>query len=291
MTTAPVFYPVAGLSAKEVTDLVSDTILIVPSVSVANVPQLAIDLLICTLDLQLVCRLPEDYVYPFAGPRDLPATGSTKNPKDSGITTALEVFTSKTHGISVIQVRSPTLPGCRNRFILNTLLPFIKASNFSEVIIAGSTNSALSEIIPPPKYKLFYENHTNGDLNEQEQEAVKKYDSLSTRLSNLSIASDKFPTSEAPNNPDKLPESGIVLEALTAIAKAGLKVVAAVIYVFEGDNLLDAKDLADELAALVELDVKAAKDDKQKLQWIEPISWSYVYGKEIPIGLEEGLYS
>lgn len=320
MSFDSVFYPAAGFTTAQAKELFSNTILIIPSVSVANVPQLAIDLLICTLDMQLVGRLSEDYVYPFSGPRDFPATkpttnSSTKpsiesesksevaNSKSFGITTAIEVFTSQKHNLSVIQVRSPTLPGCRNRLINKTLLPFINAFDFSEIVVAGSSNAALSDVIPPPRYKLFYKDSSN---NSNQQAATststpstssQKHDSLSSRLSKLSITSNsQFPTCSAPEDqdPSKLPESGIVLEALTAIAGAGLKVVAAVLYVFEGDNLYDAQEFASRLAELVEVDnmVGYKKDGKEKsIDWVEPMSWSGVYGKEIPVGLEEGLYS
>lgn len=302
-----VFYPIPGYSLNDVASLLSNTILVVPSVSVANVPQLAIDLLICSLDMKLVGRLSEDYVYPFAGPRDLPS--GTPVTEMQGITTALEVYTSPTHGMSVIQMRSPTLPGCRNKFVYNVLLPFIKQFQFPETVIAGSSNSAFSEVMPPPRFKLFYECPSPNETSA----SSKPLDSLSARLSNLSISNtDQFLASQAPSTAAKLPESGIVLDALNTVAHEGLKVSAAVLYVFEGDNFEDARELADRLAGLVELDKKKVVQKQQQhrqqqqhstlssnfsilengeFRWIEPMSWNSVYGKEIPIGLEEGLYS
>lgn len=79
------FIPVSGISASEIVKLLHDSILTVPTVSAGNVPQLTTDLLIYSLGLKLVGRLSEQYLYPFAGPRDAPEGVST-----SGISTPVE---------------------------------------------------------------------------------------------------------------------------------------------------------------------------------------------------------
>lgn len=310
MSVSQPFFPVFGSSLEDVKTQISNSILIVPAVSVGNVPQLAVDLLIYSLDMKLVGRLNEEFVYPFSGPRDSPSillSDSSNSSKHTGISTAIEVFNSKSLGITVVQVRSPTLPNCRRKFVQNTLVPFIKLFNFSETVIAGSSNAALSEVIPAPRYKVFYQ-ESSSDNNAVASQSP--FQSLSKRLSELSLSGGEISSSlsKAPTPASKLPESGIVLDALQGIATSSEKACAAVLYVYEGDNFIDAHELADNIVSLVGLNINEIKKKlptpKTKNQnsasavgisnsgkWIEPLSWNGVYGKEIPIGLEEGLYS
>jgi proteasome assembly chaperone 2 len=69
-----IFYP--SPPSAPVPELKAST-LIFPSVSIGNVPQLAIDLLITTLKIPLVGYLPSPYLVPCAGTREDP-TGTTK---------------------------------------------------------------------------------------------------------------------------------------------------------------------------------------------------------------------
>ncbi|VVT58010.1 uncharacterized protein SAPINGB_P005992 [Magnusiomyces paraingens] len=312
--TEQIFYPALGKSLEDVQKTLNGSILVVPTVSVANVPQLAIDLLIHSLGLTLVGRLSDKYLYPFAGPRDAPSLPTPTTPISSGISTAIEVYNSPKLNLTVIQLRAPPLPNCRRAFVRSTLAPFVSQFKFSETIVAGSSNAALSEAVPPPRFKLFHKKSgPSADL--------AGVDSLSSRLAGLSIGKDLAGemASEAPLSPVELPESGFTLDALVEIAalqgpsisgqststgKPTLaKVCAAVIYVYEGDNFYDAHEFADRLAAVCGLDVSAVKSalpqppkkrhatGEEPPKWVEPLSWQGVYGKEIPIGLEEGLYS
>lgn len=84
MVSSP-FMPVPGIPAQKIAQLLSNSILVVPAVSAGNVPQLTADLLIYSLGLELVGRLSDQYLYPFAGPRDAPEGIPT-----TGISTPIE---------------------------------------------------------------------------------------------------------------------------------------------------------------------------------------------------------
>lgn len=287
MTIKDFFFPATEVPEDAVKSIFSNSILVIPSVSVGNVPQLTADLLIHSLNLKIVGRLNSQYLYPFAGPRDSASS-------EAGISTAIEVFSGsnplcpeKDSKITVIQIRSPILPRCKKLFISNVLTPFIREFDFLETVIMGSSNSALSEVIPAPRYKVFY------------SDKAPDSDSLSARLAKLSLEnSQDIPTVKAPYPATKLPESGITLDALEGISSIQLnsssglaKVSASVIFVFEGDNFFDAHELADRVMSLLDWDVKKIKSFLQNGRWVEPYSWKGVYGKGVPIGLEEGLYS
>lgn len=261
------FKPVATLSLDEITKLLTDSILVIPTVSAGNVPQLTTDLLVYSLGLQLVGRLSDEFVYPFAGPRDAPA-----GVKTSGISTAVEVFSG--NGITFIQVRSPTLPGFRRKFVTATLIPFINQFKFAETIAIASSNAALRESVNSPRFILMHPPQT----------------SLSDRLAKISLDA---PMAEAPPSLDYLPESGIVLDLLEEITSLPIgQVCAPVLFVYEGDNFGDAHEFADQVASVLGIDSNAIKASLPTPgEWTQPVSWQRVYGKSIPVGLEEGLYS
>lgn len=79
------FMPVPGIAAEDISKDLNNSILVIPAVSAGNVPQLTSDLLIYSLGLKLVGRLSDQYLYPFAGPRDAPEGVAT-----SGISTPVE---------------------------------------------------------------------------------------------------------------------------------------------------------------------------------------------------------
>lgn len=77
--------------------------------------------------------------------------------------------------------------------------------------------------------------------------------------------------------PPVLPESGYAVDAVKA-----LDAEAIVLFTYEGDNIGNAKELAVVLAQKLGLPSKPLK---------QPLSWTRVYGKDIPLGVEQGLYT
>ncbi|KAF5100672.1 hypothetical protein D0Z00_001184 [Geotrichum galactomycetum] len=285
-------YKVSDLTDEQVAGLLNDSILIVPAVSAGNVPQLAADLLLHSLGLRLVGRLSDLYVYPFAGPRDTSVSAAS-----GGISTAVEVFAGS--GLTVVQVRSPPLPGQRRRFVDETLLPFVRSFRFAETLAIASSNAALRESLQGPRYQLLTPPVArNNDTRAATAAGSGSSDdgdvttaALSARLAKLSLALDT-PPKPAPPSLAGLPESGIALDLLTAVAAAGGKICAPLIYVYEGDNFGDAHEFADRVAAAAGVDVTAIKTALPTPgRWTQPVSWQWVYGKSVPVGLEEGLYS
>jgi proteasome chaperone 2 len=230
-------------------------VLIVPAVSAGNVPQLAVDLLIHSFGAKLVDRLDDKYVYPFAGPRDY-VRGEESQGMD-GISTAVEVY--QTHGTTIIQMRAPTLPGCRTQFVREVLLPYMAKHGFSEVIVLGSSNAGMREVISTDDRIRIYSN------------------GVSERMAQLSLSSKP----EAP--PKQLQESGYTLDLLKLAPGAVPSVSAIVRFAYEGDNCDDAEELATTAVQVAGLTIP--------MVWKRPISWEGVYGKPVPIGVEEGLYS
>ncbi|KAG0307133.1 Proteasome assembly chaperone 2 [Dissophora globulifera] len=134
------------------------TTLILPSVSIGNVPQLTADLLLATLSLDRVGCIEDENVIPVIGPADPPQQTGLKSKRpayassSSSATTlavssgaalslAVEVFQSKDGQWTLIQQRSPTLRH-RSHFYTDNLIQFIKDSNFGQVVVLASADGA-----------------------------------------------------------------------------------------------------------------------------------------------------
>ncbi|EMR08906.1 hypothetical protein PNEG_02688 [Pneumocystis murina B123] len=236
----------------------SGTILIIPVVSIGNVPQLAVDLLVHSAGLSRKAMLDHSLLYPFAGSRE-----DAGAPCCGGIATALDVFGDDK--ITVIQQRSPILPGEKKKFVEKVLLPFIKKGQFREVLVLGSTDASRrndAEIKGPKEFIL---------------STFQTISGLSEYFSTLKLISGSkkvFP---------KLFSSGALIPLLEHALCQNVSMTALVMYVMEGDNTEDAKRMA-------RITAKACKLDDLSENLKSPKSWDYLFGKKLKIGFEGGMF-
>ncbi|KAI9276683.1 PAC2 family-domain-containing protein [Phascolomyces articulosus] len=106
--------------------------LILPSVSIGNVPQLTCDLLIHTLHPERVGFIANEAVMPIAGPRE----------NGTGVSLAVEVFQTKDQKWTIIQQRAPTFKGTRRQYIRD-LVAFVQKYRFARVIVLTSADASL----------------------------------------------------------------------------------------------------------------------------------------------------
>ncbi|KAK9470213.1 proteasome assembly chaperone 2 [Dipodascopsis tothii] len=231
------------------------TTLILPAVSTANIPQLSVDLIVSTLHLQYEQSLDDlGTVYPFTSPSDYhPAVA---------LSTAIQVFSRPDLGITCLQQRSPTLPGSKTKFIEDVLLPFIRAGNFSRIILLSSSDAARRLDVRGSRSVL---------LNDQDLLGLMK-----------SLQISEPHTSSVTRS--RLPGSGVTVPLLCALAGLYDKTTlqCLVRYAFDGDNFEDAHQLAKDV-----LEILGASDTSVLS---EPKSWKGVYGKPVKVGIEHGLY-
>lgn len=235
-------------------DCLSGSVLVVPSISIANIPQLASDLLIHTLNFCKVDSLSDKYLYPFASPVDY-----TDKPSD-GISLGLEVYYSKENNLTILHQRSPLMPGFAAAHVEEVLVPFIKEGKFNHVVFLSLSDAGLVEHIAPGGISIY----TNEDI-------------LSDGLTKLHISeSDIQPLAKSPGSGSKYEE------ALVKSLAASTNLSIFVSYVYEGDNFYDAQLLASKVAGVLNVFPKA---------WKTPVSWFGVYGdKPAPLAIEEGMY-
>jgi proteasome assembly chaperone 2 len=149
------FVPSPGFDARRF----KGTTLILPSVSIGNVPQLTTDLLLSTLKLDRVGCIEDENVVPVLGPADRPHDAATSGSTAAhvstttttagagtvsvggGLSLAVEVFQSKDGKWTLIQQRSPTVPH-RSHHYADNLVQFIQDSEFDQVVLLASADGA-----------------------------------------------------------------------------------------------------------------------------------------------------
>ncbi|KAI9492006.1 PAC2 family-domain-containing protein [Zychaea mexicana] len=122
------FVPVPSFDSEKL----ANSTLILPSVSIGNVPQLTCDLLIHTLQPERVGFIANEAVMPVAGARE----------DRPGASLAVEVFQTKDQQWTMVQQRAPTIKGTRRQYIRD-LVAFIQKYRFSRVIVLTSADASM----------------------------------------------------------------------------------------------------------------------------------------------------
>ncbi|ORX34713.1 hypothetical protein BD324DRAFT_634592 [Kockovaella imperatae] len=123
------FYPCSGISE----DALRDKILIIPSVSLANLPQLAVDLIIASRELNRIGYVGSgDTVAPLLGYSDM---------GEGLVSGGLEAYSRPGCEFVVLQQRSPVLKSRKDQHV-DLLHSFITSHAFAGVIILSSLDAA-----------------------------------------------------------------------------------------------------------------------------------------------------
>ncbi|KAG2732019.1 hypothetical protein G9P44_004436 [Scheffersomyces stipitis] len=261
MISVSAFRPVSSGSSSFASQLQHST-LVIPAISIGNIPQFTVDLLIHTFDFVKIGTLDDSFLYPFASPED----HATNKPVAHGVSNAIEVYYSDKLNKTVIQQRSPIIPSFIATHVNDIILPFVVKSGFDKVVILDSSDAGLVEHIAPGSIQVY----TNEDLLNKSLESLKL-----SKYSDISLQETPY-------------EHSSYVRALIAAldsspAHSHAEVNVLVTYVYEGDNFADSEILANKLLNVLEIDhIK---------NWTRPISWYGAYGdKPVPSAMEEGLF-
>jgi len=243
------FHPTGSYPAS-----LKDTTLIIPIVSTANLPQLAVDLLISSLALERVGILDGGLLL-------LPVVGGREDGL-LGVTTPLEVYGKQGWPFHLVQQRSPVIKSRKEEFVIS-LLDFVKSSQFASVLILAGVDLSqrIDAHMSTPTYYLQPRHTTSSAL------AASPLSRIPAFLPSFSPPSYQTQSSDVP----VLPSSGLTPLLLRSLSQSSLEEVSfpptlvILQYVLEGDNRPDAVILATIVAQAIGV--------SEEFTWKEPGSW------------------
>ncbi|KAH9656461.1 proteasome assembly chaperone 2 [Citrus sinensis] len=256
--------------------------LILPALSIGNVGQLAVDLLVSSTGAETVGYLDDQFVLPCVG------NDAYRPSPRGGLALPLQAYESSSSGLTLIQQRSPVVKGMMVEYAKN-LADFAAASGNKHVVVLSALDfGRLQRIDMSSGPQIYYLSSTSVDGTDDYCEQLgwkrlQEYNPAQRGWKYLSSLAEGDVGDE--NNftfEDDLEEEdyypSLPFAALFSCFKArGLKVTCLLCYCSEGDNMADAFNLADAACKFLRLNPDNLRgDDGEK--WIVPFSWMTVYG-------------
>ncbi|KAG6572009.1 Proteasome assembly chaperone 2, partial [Cucurbita argyrosperma subsp. sororia] len=252
--------------------------LILPALSIGNVGQLAVDLLVSTMRATRIGYLDDPFVLPCIG-------NNAYEPFPHGeLALPLEVYESTSNALTLVQQRSPVIKGKMVDFAKN-LADFIASYGKMHVVLLSSLDfGRWQQIDTSSGSQIHYLSSTNDDGTDDKCEQMgwrrlQEYDPQQRRWQYLSTLTEAKATPEDDLPFDEELEEGDYLPSLpfaslfTFLKAKGVKVTCLFCYCSEGDNIPDAFNLAEATGKLLGL-----SPGGEGIQWQVPFSWKSVYG-------------
>jgi len=221
------FIPLGTEDAKQ---NFKNSALIMPSVSVGNVGQLACDLVINTLHMKKVGYFCPRCFLPVVGNNPFYTSTADKNV----LSLNNEVFYSEEHNLTVIQLRSSLIKTKQNEFF-NEVSKFITEFQFSKLIVLTSCHAyeRSDQQIDGPALRYL----ASPALQETCQDEFKMLDWKKLEERSIGYGEREL----------FLPGSGFAKDLFRESCEKSLPVAMLMIFCSEGDNIPEAKLLADYL--------------------------------------------
>ncbi|XP_009761533.1 uncharacterized protein [Nicotiana sylvestris] len=268
--------------AEEGKSLSSDnSTLILPALSVGNVGQLAVDLLVASLRAERIGYLDDPNVVPCVG-------NDAYWPSPPGeLALPVEVYESSPDALALVQQRSPVVKGMMVEFARN-LANFAAANGKKHVIVlSGLEFGRWRNIDMSSGLQIHYLSSSNSDGTDDQCESqgwkrLPEYDPSQRMWKYLNDLA-KNTASEVEDLPyeelgDEDYDASLPYAALFSCLKAkGLKVTCLLCYCSEGDNIPDAFNLADAVSKALGLRPNSSQGNEGG-SWTVPFSWKSVYG-------------
>lgn len=237
------------INIKEPLDT-TDFTFIMPSVSVGNVGQLTVDLLIASYDFKKLATIWDPAIIPSVGAD--PFTGDSTE-----VCTACELYVNEQLKIVVMQLRSSIEYKLALKFF-NRLKQCIIALKFKEVIVLTSS--------------FAYELH---NISSSHFRYITNNSNFEEILKNLNVT----PMEAAANGRYIIYGAGFASK-LYELFSDSLKTTVVVKYSSEGDNRPDALQMLNILNGVIE---SLSNINEKGVKF--PFSWQFVFGNPPPIGI------
>ncbi|XP_077983382.1 proteasome assembly chaperone 2-like [Glandiceps talaboti] len=249
--------------------------LILPSVSVGNVGQLSVDLLVTTLELVKVGYIHTDCVLPVCG-ND--AFSQSRDTQGSLVTTT-EVYFSEEKKLVVVQQRAPYVKGKQKEYC-ERLIEWIQSYHFDKVLLLTSSyahervdsqlqGTPLRYIATPVLQQ------TCGSILKDEL----KWFQLEKRESVWGKAAEDS-KQEIPEEAKNIfiPGGGIARRLFIQGCKDNIPLAVVLVFCAEGNNVPDAMILASSINEWLKLLPSIQSSTTSTQQWKIPNSWNLLFG-------------
>ncbi|NXC18740.1 PSMG2 protein, partial [Corythaeola cristata] len=249
--------------------------LLMPAVSVGNVGQLAIDLVISTLDMTKVGYFYTDCLVPMVG--NNPYATAEENSMELSINAEGDIVGFWLFFKDIMYFSLFFLCLCiKNKYrpFCQTLLSWVKSSKCARVVVLSSSHAYQRDdeqlLGTPLRYLLTpdLEKAVGGlmqELNWKEMEKVAAYPGINDTEKVLHI-----------------PGGGITKLMFTESCSKGIPVAVLLKFCSEGDNIPDAFALVNYLNEWLQL-IKSEVNTSS--QWKIPSSWRLLFGNGLPPAL------
>ncbi|KAJ1954974.1 hypothetical protein EC988_002141 [Linderina pennispora] len=238
----------------------ADSILVLPAVSIGNVPQLSIDLFVNTLRLPRIGIIDTAHLIPLSGPAGFDHQTSTRS-------VPLEVYQTPDRKWTILQQRSPPLPH-HHRAFAQELIEFIKQGRFAKVVLLASSDAALrtDKLIDGPQIRT---------ISVGEDELAARFRALS--LTDLHEAGSGEDSQGALKGAlAHLHSAGVTKHLARMCLDANVPLTVCVSLVNEGDNVPDAVLMANAVNSALGLMTE------DTAQWQPPRSWEWLMPNNTP---------
>lgn len=256
--------------------------LILPALSIGNVGQLAVDLLIASTKAERIGYLDDPNVLPCVG-------NDAYTPTPQGdLALPLEAYESPSNALTLIQQRSPVVKGMMVEFAKN-LADYAVACGKKHIVILSSLDFGRWQTIDMSSgLQIYYLSNANVDGADDHCEKLgfkimKEYNPTQKLWKYLNdLAEGNATQDDISSFEDDLEEEdyypSLPFAAMFSSFKAkGLKVTCLLCYCSEGDNIPDAFQLAEAACNLVGMSPDTFKGNEGG-KWVIPFSWQSVYG-------------
>ncbi|XP_066481574.1 proteasome assembly chaperone 2 [Tiliqua scincoides] len=249
--------------------------LLMPAVSVGNVGQLSVDLVIFTLGMSRIGYFYTDCLVPMIG--NNPYATTEENATELCINA--EVYAVPSKELVVLQIRSPFIKNKYSAFC-QMLLSWVKSCGFAKVAVLSSSHA----------YQRNDQQLLGTSLRYLLSPAVQKTDSDQMQRLNWKQL-EKIAAFPEVNDDAKvlhIPGGGITKLLFTESCTRGIQMVVLLKFCSEGDNIPDALALADYLNEWLHLTANQQQPGSPastSSRWKIPSSWKLLFGSGLPPAL------
>ncbi|XP_038207345.1 proteasome assembly chaperone 2 [Zerene cesonia] len=233
------------------TEDLSGYTLIVPSVAVGNVGQLACDLLISSLSM--------DKIASIYTPAQIPVIGCDPYDRNSTtLSTSCELFKASSHNLLVLQMKAPLVFKYAREFLENIVEKF-QEKNIKDMIILTSSYAHERKYImtSPFRYIVYPLTHYKLQI----------------------VRNNMIDHDQQIENEIKIFGGGFATMLFSICKEKSLPCFLLYKYCSEGDNIPDGIEMVKQLHQLIEI---FEKDRDISAQIIQPESWKLLFGRPPP---------